>query len=161
MSMGVGEQSRRRIRERLDRLEQRYGSFPVNQTTLRVPREAYERAVDRSESGLADVYVEVRDDDDVLFVRGDDAWQLPHGQTEAGESLEAGARRLVRESTGVDVRIDGLVRATIAGLRNGADPNAEPVYRLVVVFIARATESIDSEDARWRESSPAVETELV
>lgn len=54
--------------------------------------------------------VVVDDHDRVLVIRRQDngAWQLPGGVLELDETPEAGARREVREETGVDVSIERL-----------------------------------------------------
>ncbi|MGI0151527.1 MAG: NUDIX domain-containing protein [Thermoplasmata archaeon] len=43
------------------------------------------------------------------------AWDLPGGRLEPGESLSRGARREVREATGLDVRIGPLFHAELFG----------------------------------------------
>ncbi|MQY13816.1 hypothetical protein SRB5_39720 [Streptomyces sp. RB5] len=52
----------------------------------------------------------IRDDGRILVIRRADngRWELPGGVLELDEAPEAGARREVREETGVDVAVDGL-----------------------------------------------------
>jgi ADP-ribose pyrophosphatase YjhB (NUDIX family) len=154
--MSVSNRSRDRVEERLARLEEGYSSFPVNQTTLSVPSGAYERARDRSTEGLVDVYVQVyNDDNDVLLLRDEDAWTVPRAEPRAGEELEAGARRRVREETGVDCTIEDLHRATILGIRNEDDDDSEPLYRLITVFVAHHHEGQTATPAvEWHSDLP-------
>ncbi|MDG5777996.1 NUDIX domain-containing protein [Haloarculaceae archaeon H-GB2-1] len=154
--MDVASQSRERVADRIQHLEDTYGSFPINQSTLSVPESGYERAVERCENGIADVYVEARNgDDEVLLVRSDDAWEIPRGQATGDESLEAGAKRKLKQMSGVDCEIEGIHQVTILGVRNedGAD---EPVYRLLVVFLARCKtpDTANAEAIEWVSSVP-------
>ena len=79
--MRVADLSKDRVAERLGALEEAYSSFPVNQTTLSVSGDAYERARERCTTGLADVYVQVYDDaGEVLLVESDDGLTVPHAE---------------------------------------------------------------------------------
>ncbi|MFB6183276.1 MAG: NUDIX hydrolase [Haloarculaceae archaeon] len=136
--MDISSRSRERVASRIERLEETYESFPVNQTTLAVPARGYERALERSKKGLADVYIEVYNDDgEVLLVHSEGSREIPRGQTKSNESLEAGARREVRESAGVECTIEDIHQATIFGVVDEDDADRDPVYRLVVVFVGR------------------------
>ncbi|PSP51619.1 hypothetical protein BRC67_07185 [Halobacteriales archaeon QH_3_68_24] len=77
--MAVVEVSREVIEERLGALEEAYPSFTVNQTTLSVSPEAYDRAREQCRDGVADVYVQVHNEaDDVLLVEGHREWTVPN-----------------------------------------------------------------------------------
>ncbi len=54
--------------------------------------------------------------------------------------------RVVTETAGVACTIRDAVRATICGVRNEADPDAETVYRLSIVFDARSCTAAET----WR-----------
>jgi ADP-ribose pyrophosphatase YjhB (NUDIX family) len=167
------EGTRERVEERLVALEDAFSDFPVNQTTLAVAREVYERAAGRSEGGVVDAYVRVYDPrGDVLVVDGADGWGLPRCEPGPGERVVAGTERALRERTGVDCAVTGLARVTILGVRDGDDPERPPVYRLVAVFTAEtdheppavpapgepvpdgALAGGDHDGARWQVSLP-------
>lgn len=148
--MSAADLSGDRIADRLGALEDGWASFPVNQTTLSVSPDAYERARRRCESGLADVYVQIYDEeDDVLLVEGDDGWVVPHAQPDPDVSLERGTCRALAEQTGVQCELTALERATILGVRNDADSDVEPVYRLVAVFGADRVGGSPAPGAAW------------
>jgi ADP-ribose pyrophosphatase YjhB (NUDIX family) len=154
--MDVAAQSRERVGERIQRLEETYGSFPVNQRTLSVPESGYERALDRCEDGLADVYVEARNGDgEVLLVRSQNTWEIPCGRTTDGESLEHGARRELQRVADVECTIDGIHQVTILGVSSD-DGDRPPVYRLLVVFVASCErfDDPDSETVEWHSEVP-------
>ncbi|PSP93791.1 hypothetical protein BRC91_09385 [Halobacteriales archaeon QS_4_62_28] len=123
------------IGEGIESLQKRHGSFPVNQTTLSLRADAYHDASERASEGIADVYVRVYNDNgDVLHIGTDGQRRVPRCVGDSGRSLKDRARNAVEESTGVTCSIEQIVRVTIAGVRNADDPDAETVYRLLVLF---------------------------
>jgi len=129
--------SRDAIGDGLESLQERYGSFPVNQTTLSLSPAAYRDAADRAEEGIADVYVRVHNDDgEVLQVDAEGRPRVPRCVSSDEKPLKERARRAVEQTTGVTCAVDEIVRVTIAGVRNAQDPDAETVYRLLVLFDA-------------------------
>jgi ADP-ribose pyrophosphatase YjhB (NUDIX family) len=153
--MAVADLSRDVVEERLGALEEAYASFAVNQTTLEVPAESYDRARDRCTEGLADVYVKVSDDaGDVLLVDGDRGWVVPSVRPPASDALEIGVSHEIAEQTGVECRITDLERVTILGICHEDDPEYPTVYRLVAVFAAERTAGSPTTDAAWRSKPP-------
>lgn len=78
--------------------------------------------------------------DEVLLIRRANPprageWSLPGGRIEWGERAEAAALRELREETGVEAEIAGLV-AVVDGLFTEADPQA---HYLLVDYAARWT----------------------
>ncbi|WP_415380917.1 hypothetical protein [Halosimplex sp. TS25] len=135
--MSVAEGSRDRVEERLVALEEDYSGFPVNQTTLAVPRKAYERTGERCQRGIVDAYVQLYNErDDVLLVENDGEWVVPHGEPRTNERVVAGTERAIRERTGIDCVLTGLARVTILGVRDESEPERSPIYRLIAVFTA-------------------------
>ncbi|AUG46816.1 hypothetical protein BVU17_04520 [Haloarcula taiwanensis] len=172
--MEIAERSRARVQERLARLEQEFGSTPVDQTTFSVGGEAYQRAVERSREGQVDVHAFVHNESgDVLLRDTDGSWEVPKGQTQGAERPAAAVRRVVTETAGVECTVRDAVRATICGVRNESDSNAETVYRLSIVFDAEingaalndgdGTEAVDETEAsiRWDDASDVAVAELV
>jgi len=163
--MSVAEVSRDRVEERLVALEDEYSGFPINQTTLTVPSDAYERAGERCERGIIDAYVQLyNDSEDVLLVERDGEWVVPHGELATTERVVPGTEAAIREATGVGCSLTDLTRATILGVRDEDDPDRPPVYRLIAVFVAE-TEGSDAtgrvstadatpEDVRWHPTLP-------
>ncbi|WP_123538791.1 NUDIX domain-containing protein [Halosimplex salinum] len=137
--MSVTEASRDRVEDRLVALREDYSGFPINQTTVAVSRDAYERASERCRRGIVDAYVQLYNDaEDVLLVEHDGEWVVPRGKPRASERVVAGTERAIRDRTGVDCSLTGLERVTILGVRDEEDPERPPVYRLVAVFEAEA-----------------------
>ncbi|WP_018258017.1 hypothetical protein [Halomicrobium katesii] len=134
----------------IELLQQRHGPFPVNQTTLSLSPDAYDAAVERACDGFADVYVRVENDDgEVLHVQGEDRRRVPRCVGGSETPLSERARDAVKDATGVSCTIDGIVRVTIAGVRNAEDTDAETVYRLLV--LADATyDGGQAERGVWR-----------
>ena len=171
--MEIAERSRARVQERLARLEQEFGSTPVDQTTFSVGAEAYQRAVEHSREGQVDVHVFVHNESgDVLLSDADGFWKVPQGQTQGVERPAAAVKRVVTETAGVACTIRDAIRATICGVRNEADPDAETVYRLSIVFDAEikstAAEGDDAETTseaeasiRWDDAGNVAVAELV
>jgi hypothetical protein len=150
--MGVAEQSREHVEDKLAELEAAHGSFDINQTTITVPGEQYASMRDRGNPEPVSMYIAVRnEEDDVLHVDGEGDLELPGVQTELDASLGAAIREAVQERTGVDCVIEGIEQVTIAGLRNGADPNAGTLYNLVVVFNGSYQTGVPTEEASWRQ----------
>jgi len=153
--MEVGAASRERVEELLDVLEAEYGSVTVNQTTFAVGSTAYERAVERSREGRLAVHVVVHNDDrDVLLREADGGWAIPRGESRPGEPLAEAPERIVQETAGLDCSVEDAKRATISGVRNDDDPDADTVYTLSVVFTATASETGTAADSlRWADEA--------
>jgi hypothetical protein len=97
-------------------------------------------------------YIAVRnEDEEVLYVDGDDEPELPGVQVGLEDALEPAVREQVREDAAVDCVVDGVEQVTIAGLRHGDDPNAETLYNLVVVFSGEHRAGAPAQRATWRE----------
>lgn len=157
--MDVASRSRSRVEERLTRLEEEFGTPEVTQTTFEVGAERYQHAVESSRDGQLRLRVVVRDDDGaVLLCEDDDEWLVPSGETRPDERLPEAVRRIVAEAAGVDCSVTDVARANIHGLRNSDDEDADTVYRLSVLFVARTADcEVDgSESVRWRTDPDAV-----
>jgi ADP-ribose pyrophosphatase YjhB (NUDIX family) len=95
-----------------------------------------------------------------LLVRQDGQWFLPGGVREPGESLAAGARREVREETGVEVRVTGLAAISEQTFRHGEETVAFHFATFEATPGATATsddpglEGEGIEAAAWRASIP-------
>lgn len=158
--MGVAGRSREHVEELLADLESAYESFPVNQTTVAVSGEHYDHVVELAQEGVARVDVHVHNDQgDVLLVETGDGLVAPGEIIRAEDSLEQRARRAVRQATGVECRIEAIEEATIAGVHSKAEPDADPVYRLVVLLSGRPVAGTPSADGQWQADPP--ESQLV
>lgn len=154
--MGCDGTMRDRVGASIERLEERYGSFPVNQTTLSVCEPDYRTARRRAENGQIDVYVSVTDDDgDVLHLRDGQGCPVPRCVSGPDEPLAVSVARTVRTEAGVECTIAGVARVTIAGVDNDADPDAPTVYRLIALFEAEYERGTPT-DATWESQPPAV-----
>lgn len=152
------------IEERLSRLEQVYGTVTVNQSTFEVEGERYRRVAEGTRADGVDVHVVVHNDtDDVLVRRRDSGWTIPQGTVKRGESPEAAAERIVRESADVDCAVQDVANATIVGICNSEDPSAETLYQLQIVFTAEVEEppASTTETVRWDDEPNAAGLEPV
>jgi len=148
--MGIAERSRARVEDLLSDLERSYDSFPVNQTTLTLPAERYERARREYGDGAVDTYVRIANDDgEVLQVTEDGQTALPGVVGYPDDAFERDLERRVERQTGVECSIDGLDEVTIAGLGNADDPDEATFYRLLVVYQASYRGGEPAEGAEW------------
>lgn len=154
--MELAERSREAVEARLAALEEAYDAFPVNQSTLSLSPDRY-ASLREEFARPTDAYIEVHNDDQgVLHVRTEGGAELPSVRAAPEDSLERRLRRAVRERTGVECVVDELDRVTIAGIRDAANPDAETLYHLVVVFLGTHRSGSPGERAEWR-STAAVE----
>lgn len=153
--MGVVEQTSGAVESQLSALEESYGSFSVNQRSVTVPTEQYERKRGRDGCEQVDLYIKVENDDsEALHVDEDGAAVLPSTETTIDTMLERAARTTVEETTGVDCRIEGIEAVTILGLRDGNDTDRETVYTLAVLFEASHASGETGPDADWQSFDP-------
>lgn len=153
--MSVADRSRNAVEEALAALEREYGSFTVRERDQRLPRTSYRRAVNRFERhgavGGAGAWV-TGSDGRVLFVSeaDADAWVDPGGTQEPGERLADTASRAVRERTGLEATVDGVLRAE--RFTNGTEADWPPVETVTVTFAATADgrpAPPEGTEARW------------
>jgi ADP-ribose pyrophosphatase YjhB (NUDIX family) len=153
LDMGIAERSRARVEDLLADLERGYDSFPVNQTTLTLPADRFDRARREYGDGTVDTYVRIANDDgEVLSLVDEGAQDLPGAVWHPNEAVEGDLERTVAAETGVDFSIEGLSEVTIAGLSNAdADEGEEAtLYRLLVVFEASYEEGEPVEGVEWQ-----------
>jgi ADP-ribose pyrophosphatase YjhB (NUDIX family) len=117
-----------------DRLAARYGDVERRADVVDLDPERFDRALERGDDGAWGVGALVVHHGRVLMVREGDTWLLPGGRLEPGESPEAGARREVREETGVAVEITDL--AAIADRTFRRAGGAETYEFVFATFLA-------------------------
>ncbi|PSP73966.1 NUDIX hydrolase [Halobacteriales archaeon QS_3_64_16] len=84
-------------------------------------------------------------DDAVLLVCEGEEWLLPGGILEAGETPEEGARRELREETGVDADIEGLAAITTQTFVDEAEPANRFDFRFATFLATTADPTTSSE----------------
>ncbi|MFB9804875.1 NUDIX domain-containing protein [Haladaptatus pallidirubidus] len=164
--MSLAEQMRAEIDDRVERLRDEYGHFPVCEMTVENDPEFFAHGRELVESGwLGDASAFVIDTDGrALFIRhldAPEAWGVPGGGHEPGESHAETARREVREETGIECEITGVwcARRKTIMLETNRDKR---LYALTVHFDARMTGSgrasatTDEEvlEAKWFTNPP-------
>jgi ADP-ribose pyrophosphatase YjhB (NUDIX family) len=105
-----------------DELAARYGAVHRRSDVLDLDPERFDRAVARGDDGGWGVGALTVHDGRVLMVREDDIWLLPGGRLEPDEPPAAGARREVREETGVAVEITELAAIADRTFRRAGGP---------------------------------------
>ncbi|MFD1515201.1 NUDIX domain-containing protein [Halomarina rubra] len=105
-----------------DVLTARYEGVKRRSNRIELPSTQWEGLV--TDEGRWGVGALVRRDGAALLVREDSKdseWVLPGGKLEVGESHAEGALREVREETGIDVEIDGLLAVSEQTFVDAAD----------------------------------------
>ena len=145
-----------RVGEGIERLEERFGSFPINQTTLSVSEADYETACARADAGKTDAYVRVHNDEgDVLRLCNDREYDVPRCVNDPAEPLAVSVARTVRKEANVECTIDDVARVTIAGVNNEADPDSPTAYRLITLLDAAYVQG-RLVDAVWDSGEPVI-----
>jgi hypothetical protein len=151
--MSVGERTREHVEQCLSGLQESFGSFSVNQTTVSVSGATYDRVRDRAGDDRIEALAAVRDGDGRrLYVSESDEAHLP-GTVAPERDVVPRLRQVVAEATGVEVTVEGVSRARIAGICDEDDRDRETLYWLVVVFDCRPTAGAPAEGAEWRARS--------
>lgn len=149
--MGVVEQTSGAVESQLSSLEETYDSFSVNQQTVTVPTEQYERRCGEEGCDCIDLYAKVHNDDsEVLHVDREGTTVLPSTETTIDAALERAARETVESETGIRCKIEGLEAVTILGLQDGDDTDRETVYTLAVLLEGCHTDGTTDPDAVWK-----------
>ena len=150
-SMGEVEQSRAAVEAQLSALEEQYQSFSINQTTVSVSPDRYERECRTWDESEITVYTRViNDQGDVLQI--EETAELPSAQTTAIDTLERTAMNAVTAVADIDCTIETLDEATILGIHNVDEPTSNTLYSLAVVFEAVTAREESSEETTWVES---------
>ncbi|WP_254543503.1 NUDIX domain-containing protein [Halomarina pelagica] len=145
-----------RVSECLRALDGSYSGFAVRQTTVSVRSEVYDRVASLADGGVVDAAIRVRNAaDEVLAVREDErGWTDPYGVVRRDETIESGARRSLRERTGVEASLDDLLGVTIVCLTDARSSGKEPLYRLSALFAGDHVDGDPGPDCAWRPDPP-------
>lgn len=109
-----------------EELATRYDAHHRKRERIEVSPDRFEKGVERGDDGAWGVGALVIHDSQALFVREGEMWLLPGGRLKSAESPEVGARREVREETGLEISIDGLgAIAEQTFVRRGTDESYE------------------------------------
>jgi ADP-ribose pyrophosphatase YjhB (NUDIX family) len=145
------------------RLRERHDDFLTYEPTRHVSRPRFRTVSERIErQGLpfGAHTIPYRETGEVLLVEqaAIDTWVLPGGEVDPGESLREGARRELREESGIDVEYEGL--AVLGEVTFRCD--GHETWGVLPIFEGRATstethvDDPDGEitDAQWFETLP-------
>ena len=137
--MSLAERSRRAVDERIDRLREEYGEFPVETRTVENTSERFADGIEYFESGRRGAAGALVHDDRgrVLLIEHPEGpvWGPPGGGHEPGERFEETARREVREESGVECEITGVFHVERKRFVDGRDPERRG-YLAEVTFAA-------------------------
>lgn len=153
----------------ITRLREDHGAFPIVHDSWDVRADEYRRLRERFRAGSvggAGAWI-TNDTGAVLLIReqGSEAWSEPAGKHEPGETLEATARREVREETGAVCRLADVL--SIQRIRIVHRPYP-PLDRVIVTFAAdyiggelRPADGEIDDVQWWRTRPPELEYELL
>lgn len=129
-----------------EKLAARYDRPYRKRDRIEVAPERFRKAIERGDDGAWGVGALVVEEGRALFVREGETWLLPGGRLEPGESPEAGARRELREETGLSITIDDLCAiAEQTFLRRGSEDSYEFYF---ATFLGSLRSSASPADAR-------------
>ena len=152
--MGVVEHSNGAVESHLSTLEDAYGAFSVNQTTIPVPPAQYDRERERAADGRVDLYAKVwNDQSEVLYRTDGDDMTLPSTAAEGPRALEDAVCTAIAEKTGIDCTVTGVEEVTILGVRDAENEDRDTVCRLAILFEATDEGGTAGEAAEWRPPS--------
>jgi 8-oxo-dGTP pyrophosphatase MutT (NUDIX family) len=124
--MSFAERSRRAVDERIDRLREKYGSFPVETRTVENDPAYFDDGVEYFEAGHRGAAgALVRDEvGRVLLIEHPDGpvWETSGGGHDPGRRYEETALREVREETTVECEITGVFRVERKRYVDATDP---------------------------------------
>lgn len=150
--MGAVETSYSVVENHLEQLGETYQSFAINQTTVAVATDRYEREKATSDPEVIEVYTRVHNDDsEILHVNDGDALELPRATTASVTDVEATARQAVEDAAGIECILEGLDAVTIIGVRDANDDSRPTVYRLIAVFDAVVADDTAATDVEWEQ----------
>jgi len=156
--MGVVEHSSGAVETWLSTLEESYGSFSVNQTTVPVPERRYEQERARATAGRVDLYAKVTNQDsEVLHVSDDDGFRLPSTTTDGLQDFEEAICGAVRDAAAVDCQVTDVAEVTILGVADADNDDRDTVCRLGVLFEATHEAGAVGEGAQWQPATEATE----
>lgn len=109
-----------------DGLAARYDDPYRKTARIEIASERFEKGIERGDDGAWGAGALLARDGRTLFVREGEMWLLPGGRLESGETPESGAKREVREETGLEITIVGLgAIAEQTFVREGTDETYE------------------------------------
>lgn len=140
-------------------LATRYGDHYRKSERIEISAEGFEKGVERGDDGEWGVGALVVDEGRALFVKEDGTWLLPGGRLEDGESPEEGAKREVREETGVEIAITGLGAIAEQTFVDEAGGGSYEFYFATFVGIPTDSDLVldpedGIEDVAWHEQVP-------
>jgi ADP-ribose pyrophosphatase YjhB (NUDIX family) len=162
--MNAETETREEISRRIERLQDKYGSFPVHEETVENDPDYFERGremVKKGWIGDAGAWV-TKNSNQVLLIRHEESrheWGIPGGGHEPGEIMEETARREVREETGVECTITDVNYARRKTIVLAPNPD-ERYQMLTTIFNATYNSgsiSIDDREvleAKWFSEPP-------
>lgn len=159
--MGLVEQSDSAIESQLSVLEESYGSFAVNQRTVAVPSEQYERVRERP---AREVELRARIENDsaeLLHVDQKEGEVLPSTVTTVDDHLEGELRAEVETTTGISCRLEELSAVTILGFRDADVEERDTIYRLILVYDGVSAGGSIEQPAEWRRNDSTADSLLV
>lgn len=169
--MNIETKTRKEIARRIERLQERYGSFPVHEETVENEPEFFDHGKKMAQEGwIGDAGAWITAEENrVLLIRHEGSpneWGTPGGGHEPGESMEETARREVQEETGVDCTIRDVNYARRKTIVLAPDPGRR-YYMLTVIFDATydgGSISVNDEEvleAKWFSEPPEHVQEFV
>ena len=140
--------SRDRVTARLAQLRGVYEGFDIQQTTLGVGPEEFERVCGEGNSAVRAEVTVTDPRGRHLLVETADGWSLPGTDVSAGEPITETLREAVARQTGLEPVIETVEAAAIVAI--DCEATGESTYQLQVRFAATPGEGTLDEAAAWR-----------
>lgn len=147
----------------IEQLTESYGDLEVSEKVWEISSEKFDEESENFRNGGyggAGIWL-TNSDGEILLVKnkGDKAWSDPGGHNEPGENFEETARRELKEETGAEARITGLISAEKIRFERKTDEE-DYFYNLIAVFKGEYVggevrpQNNEIENVKWWSSHP-------
>lgn len=146
--------SRERVTARLAQLRGVYDGFDIQQTTLSVDPEEFQRVCGEGNSTMYATVTVTDSEGRQLLIETPEGWRRPGTTLNVGDPIDQTVHDAVVEQTGIETRIEALSEAAIVAIDCVESDDA--TYQLRVEFTASPEGGDITESATWHADPPAL-----